>query len=420
MSTLVVEAPELQAEVEKPHLTRWAFIIGAGIFATTLSQPLALKIPFQHLLKNDLHVSRQAMAAFFAIVAFGWNFKPLFGILSDSTPIFGTRRRHYLLIGSAAAAVLWLLIGIVPRNYMAILIVTTGMSAMLVIGSTVSGALLVEAGQRYNASGRLSSARYLVQNFCTLVGGPLGGFLAARAFGLTAVTGALISFSVFPIALFLLEEPRIEQKKSESLRKSKEQFLTLMKSSSLWAAAGMLFFVYFAPGFDTPLYYYQTDTLKFSQQFIGNLAFIGGGIGLLGAVLYGLVCRKLPLRKIMYAVILLNAILTLSYLFYTSPSRAMWIEAQNGFVGTLAELVMVDMAVRATPKGCEAMGFSLMMAVRNMGIGVSDILGSRLSDHYHFTFFNLVWLSSGTTALVLLVIPFLPKLIMDHSDIKAA
>jgi predicted MFS family arabinose efflux permease len=420
MSTPVVEALDQRAEDEKPHLVRWAVIIGAGVLATTLSQPAVLKIPFQNLLKNDLHVSRQVMAAFFAIVPFAWNIKPLFGIISDSTPIFGTRRRHYLLIGSASAAALWLLIGFVPRNYMALLIATTAMSSMLVIGSTVSGALMVEAGQRYNASGRLSSARYLVQNFCVLTGGPLGGFLAAKAFGFTAITGALISFSVFPIAFFMLKEPRTTQKNSESIRKAKEQFFTLMKSGTLWAAAGMLFFVYFAPGFATPLYYYQTDTLKFSQQFIGNLAFINGGIGLLGAVLYGTACRKLSLRQLMYIAIAVNAVLTLSFLFYTSPTHAMFIEAQNGFVGTLAELAMMDMAVRATPKGCEGMGFSLMMSVRNTGLGVSDILGSRLIEHYHFTFFNLVWLNAGTTALVLVVIPFLPKLLMDRSDIKTA
>lgn len=192
-----------------------------------------------------------------------------------------------------------------------------------------------------------------------------------------------------------------------------------MKSGTLWAAAGMLFLVYFAPGFVTPLYYYQTDTLKFSQQFIGNLAFISGSVGLLGTVLYATMCRSLSLRKLMYIAIIVNAVLTLSYLFYTSATRAMFIEAQNGLVGTLAELTMMDMAVRATPKGCEGMGFSLMMSVRNTGLGVSDILGSRLIEHYHFTFFNLVWLNAGTTALVLIVVPFLPKLIMDHSDGKS-
>jgi len=122
----------------------------------------------------------------------------------------------------------------------------------------------------------------------------------------------------------------------------------------------------------------------------------------------------------MYIAIVLNAVLTLTYLFYTSEVRAMFIEAQGGFVGTLAELVMMDMAVRATPKGCEGMGFSLMMSVRNTGIGVSDILGSRLIEKYHFTLFNLVWLNAGTTALVLIAIPFLPRLLMDRSDAKTS
>src|SRR5579862_1001670 len=149
MSVPAVETPETQPEDEKPHLARWAVIIGAGVIATTLSQPAVLKIPFQNLLKSDLHVSRQVMAAFFAIVPFAWNLKPLFGIISDSTPIFGTRRRHYLLLGSAIATALWVLIGVVPRNYTAILIATTAMSTMLVVGSTIAGALMVEVGQRY-------------------------------------------------------------------------------------------------------------------------------------------------------------------------------------------------------------------------------------------------------------------------------
>jgi hypothetical protein len=85
-------------------------------------------------------------------------------------------------------------------------------------------------------------------------------------------------------------------------------------------------------------------------------------------------------------------------------------------VGRHSQYEPRNSAVRATPKGCEGMGFSLMMSVRNTGLGVSDILGSRLIEHYHFTFFNLVWLNAGTTALVLIAVPFLPKILMDRSD----
>lgn len=52
--------------------------------------------------------------------------------------------------------------------------------------------------------------------------------------------------------------------------------------------------------------------------------------------------------------------------------------------------MLMGMAVRATPKRREALKFSLMISVRNRGLGVSEILGSQLIAHHHFTFFN-VW-----------------------------
>jgi hypothetical protein len=78
----------------KPTLARWAVLIGAGVFATTFPQPINLRLPFQHLLKTDLHVSRETMAAFFAVSMIAWYLKPIGGILSDTVPLFGTRRRH--------------------------------------------------------------------------------------------------------------------------------------------------------------------------------------------------------------------------------------------------------------------------------------------------------------------------------------
>jgi hypothetical protein len=46
----------------------------------------------------------------------------------------------------------------------------------MVMVSTVTGAFLVEAGQRMGATGRLTALRMFVSNFCSLIQGPLGGF----------------------------------------------------------------------------------------------------------------------------------------------------------------------------------------------------------------------------------------------------
>lgn len=411
---------ELPSKPARPKLVRWAVLIGAGVFASTFPQPANLRLPFQYLLKNDLHVSREAMAAFFAVSTIAWYFKPLAGILSDSVPLFGTRRRHYLILSSLLAALLWFLVWLVPRTYSGLLLSTIGMNAMLVIASTVAGALMVEIGQRYGATGRLTSARYFVMNACLLVSGPVGGFLATRQFRFTALTGALSALSVAPIAFWLLKEPRVAHRSGAAWMNAKQEFRTLMKSATLWTAAGLLFLVYIAPGFATPLYYFQTNTLKLSQQFIGTLMMLSGAFGLAGAFLYGWLCSRMTLRSLLFLSIALSTAGTLGYLFYHSGKAASIVESENGLVGTLASLALMDLAARATPPGGEGLGFALMMSVINVAQSLSDILGSWLIDHGYTTFFKLVWLNAGTTALVLLAIPLLPRILIARRDGAAA
>ncbi len=77
-------------------------------------------------------------------------------------PLFGTRRRHYLLL--SAAGVLWLLLGIVPKTFHSLLGTIVALETMWVIGSTVVEGLLVEEGQKYQATGQLSSLRLSVRS----------------------------------------------------------------------------------------------------------------------------------------------------------------------------------------------------------------------------------------------------------------
>jgi len=311
-------------------------------------------------------------------------------------------------------------VAVVPRSYGSLLSTVVAMNAMLVMGSTVVGGLMVEAGQRYGATGRLTSARYFVMNLCVLLGGPLGGFLAARSFALsTAVCGA-VAFSVVPVAVLLLHESPAPERGAEVWANAWVHIKTLVRSGTLWSAAGLLFLVYISPGFGTPLYYYQTDTLQFSQQFIGNLGFINGALGLLGAVVYGLLCRRLSLRPLLVVGIVCSAVSTLFYLFYRSMTAALFIEGGAGLFATLAEVPLMDLAARATPRGSESLGFAIMMSVRNGALALSDIVGSMLIDQYQVSFFSLVWLNAGTTAVVLLVIPFLPQILVSRRDGEGA
>src|SRR5262245_10696511 len=391
-------------------------MVGLGAFVTTLAQPAVIgRLPLQLLLKNELHFNAQTLAAFLLIVAFPWNVKPLAGILSDSFPLFGTRRRHYMLLSASLAAVCWFLIAVVPRAHTPLLLVALGISVFLVVASTVMGGLMVEAGQRYGISGRITSIRQLVQSAVSLGNGLLGGYLASVAFGWTVgvATGMLIVLAV--TTYFALVEPHTASRNREVLAAASHELRVLVRSRTLWAAGVFLALVYIAPGFTTPLLYLQTDALGFSPTFIGLMETIEGGAGLFGAALYGVTCRTFTLRQLLTSAIATNAGLTLLYLFYGRTS-APFIHAVAGFAVIASELALMDLAVRSTPPGCESLGFALMMSARNFAISGSDVLGSWLIDTHGWAFHQLVWLNAGTTALVLCFIPLLPRAIVARRD----
>src|SRR6185295_15762849 len=78
----------------------------------------------------------------------------------------------------------------------------------IVVVSTATGGLLVEAAQAHGATGRLSALREALIGAMSLVAGPLGGWLAARALGWTAAAGALLWLAFLPVVALLQREPR--------------------------------------------------------------------------------------------------------------------------------------------------------------------------------------------------------------------
>ena len=410
------EALSPRTKVDKRNLLPLGLIIVFGILASTLPQPQVLgRLPLQFLLKNDVRVTREQMAAFFFWSTLAWYLKPFAGILTDAFPMFGTRRRHYLLFSSVLTALSWVGMGFLPHKYGALLCGAMAVNLFMVMVSTVTGAFLVEAGQRMGATGRLTALRMFVSNFCTLIQGPLSGLLATAGFMWATGANALFALTIFPIAYIFLKEQRVAQQGSSAVQNAGQQLKTIIRSKNLWMALLFIALYYFSPGFSTPLFYKQTDELHFSKQAIGNLAVFNGGFAILATILYGLLIKHVHIRILLLIAIATAAAGTLFYLFYSTWTRAFLIESQSGFFGGLAELAILDLAARATPKGCGVFGYSLMLSIRNVAASGADVVGSYLADH-NWQFAHLVYLSAGATAIVLILLPLLPAALMRSKD----
>jgi hypothetical protein len=412
----VTAAPNLRIRPNKA-LTYAAIIIIAGVLATTLAQTQVLaRLPLQNLLKNELHADRTANAAFFFWAGLAWYLKPLAGILTDAFPLFGSRRKSYILLSSILAALSWLALIVTPHRYRDLLLVVIVINTFMVVTSTAVGGYMVETAQASSGSGRLTAIRQFIQQACFVVNGPVAGYLASIAFGWTAAACGGIMLMLAPVTMLFLREPRQRVDSREVLANAKGQLVNIATARTMWAAAGLMALFYIAPGFATALFYKQQNDLHFTTQIQGFLQLISGVCGILAAIGYGFLCRRINLRTLLIGSMLIATAANLGYLFYSSLGPAQAVEGMNGFGYTLAELALMDLAVRSTPAGSEGLGFSIMVSVRNLALFGTDWFGSNLLDHYHLSFSSLVIANSATTLIAVPLVFLLPRLIIAHKD----
>ena len=120
---------------------------GLGQTAGLIAQPLT------YFLKEFHGWTPVQVTAFLTLFNLPWVIKPLYGAVSDFVPLFGYRRKTYLILANVLAigAFLWVAQETDPGQLALALLLT---AYAMAISSTLCGALLVENGQKFGASGR--------------------------------------------------------------------------------------------------------------------------------------------------------------------------------------------------------------------------------------------------------------------------
>lgn len=414
MTTATAAEP---AKAGDHRIVQASILIVIGVLATSLAQTHVLgRLPIQNLLKNELHVDRAANAAFFFWAGLPWYFKPFAGIVTDAFPLLGSRRRSYILVATVLGVLTWIGLYFTPHRYNSLLWVCIAINAFMVVASTVVGGYMVEVAQASSSSGRLTAVRQTIQQVCVVIAGPAAGYLASLAFGWTAATCGGVLFLLVPAAVLLLHEQRQTVDANALMEAAGRQLGRIGAARTMWAAAGLMALFYIAPGLSTALFYKQQNELHMTTEGQGLLAMIAGVSGMLAAVGYGFACRRFNLRTLLVVCLLAATAANLGYLVYNSVLEARIVEGVNAFGFSLAELALMDLAVRATPPGSEGLGFSLMMSVRNLALFGTDWLGSTLLEKYHLKFSELVLANSATTLITVPLVFLLPALLVRRKE----
>jgi MFS family permease len=386
----------------------WFFAIVYAVEGIGQAKSGILWQPLSHWLKEAMHWDAVTISASLAILDLPWIIKPLWGAISDFVPLFGYRRRPYLVLANIAAFLAFVAVAMIGNTSLMIPALTVTAIAMAA-SSTLCGALLVEAGQKLNATGSFVNQQWLWYNIAQMISVLIAGGLIETLSPIGALHIAAALAAVAPLAIVagvgLIEEPRAGIDLA-ALRERLNALLAVFRSRNLLFVAGFLFLYYFSPHFGTPLYFQMSDRLGFSQGFIGFLSAVGSAGWIIGGVLYRWRLSRLS-RPVLLRVSILGGVLsTLSCLALGSPASAIVIWVLTGIASMIAMIATMSLAAESCPEGAEGFAFAGMMSIVNLTNPIADTLGSVLYEHvFDRQLPSLILVSAAATGLVYFLIP---------------
>jgi len=384
-----------------PEARRLAALFGVVYFAQGMwSLPnQTITISFK-----DLGFSAGQVATFFTLTTWPWWIKPVYGLLSDFVPLFGRRRKSYFLCVSAMAAAAGMTLGLSgshPYWWLGTLVAAMGLG--LAFSDVLTDALMVETGRAHGLIGAFQAIQWSAIYTAAVLVGVLGGRLAeTRSLGPAFLIAACFPLLSFTMASLFVHEKRARPD-AAAFRETWSAVRAALGDRPIWVVAGFILFWTFSPSFGPALLFYQTDTLGFSQRFIGVLSSLGSASAVVGALIYAPLSRRLPLRRLITLSIGAGLAGTLAYLFYRDATSAIAIELVFGAVGMVVQLAFLELAAKACPRRVEGTFFALLMSVYNLGAQGSQVVGGYLYDWLGFT--PLVLIGAVMTALAWPLIP---------------
>jgi MFS family permease len=391
---------------------------GVGQVQGLLLQPLS------YYLKQAQGWTALQVTAYLAIFNLPWVIKPIYGAFSDFVPLFGYRRKTYLIAANLVAAVafLWITQLTAPSQLVWPLQLT---AYAMAISSTVCGAVLVENGQRLGESGRFVNQQWLWFNVAAMAAAILGGQLVQRLSPATALHSAATILAAAPLAVLFATIFLIPEKKARidipALRQTLGSLASAFKKRELWIVGAFLFLYYFNPGLSTPLYYVMTDNLKFSQSYIGVLGSIVAAGWICGALLYTRLFGAMSSRRLLNLSIALGTLTTAAYLLLFNEVSAAILSFCSGFSAMVATVATVTLAADYCPRRSEGFSFAVMMSLINLATSSSDIVGSFLFDRlFDHSLKPLILVSAAFTAFAFVLVPLLRLGNKRQGDVVAA
>ncbi|MBE9103444.1 folate/biopterin family MFS transporter [Nostoc cf. edaphicum LEGE 07299] len=387
------------------------------------------RLAVSFFLKDELLLSPVQVSALLGIVFLPWMIKPVFGFISDGLPIFGYRRRPYLILSGILGTASWMsLATIVHTSWAATLAIALG-SLSVAMSDVIVDSLVVERarGESQAKAGSLQSLCWgasaiggLITAYCS--GLLLQYFTTRTVFGITALFPLIVSGVAWLIAESPVSKDAQDSNQTNSvpIKHQLGQLRQAISQKSIWLPTAFIFIWQATPNADSAFFYFATNELHFEPEFLGRVNLVGSFASLAGVWIFQRFLKSIPFRVIFAWSTVLSSLLGMTMLLLvTHTNRQLgiddhWFSLGDSLIltvmGKIAFMQVMVLAARLCPSGVEATLFALLMSIYNSAGTVSHAFGALITYWLGITATNFesLWLLVLITNLsTLLPLPFI-------------
>ncbi len=387
------------------------------------------RLAVSFFLNDDLMLSPAQVAALMGVASIPWVTKPIIGFLSDGKPLFKYRRRSYLVLSGFLGAMAWLSLATIVHSLWGAVIAILGTSLSVAMSDVIVDSVVVERAksESLEKSGSLQSVTWGMSALGGLITAYFSGSLLEH-FGNNQVflITACFPLLVVAVAVLIIEQPVTETTQLSPLPQQIKQLWQTLKQKYIFAPVLFIFLWQSTPSADSAFFFFTTNELGFSPEFLGRIRLITSLAALIGVWSYQQWLKQISFRVILGWSVVLSSILGLtSLLLVTHVNRLMgiddhWFSLGDSLIltvmGQIAFMPVLVLSARLCPKGIEASFFALLMSIWNLGGLLSHELGALLTNWLGVTETNFdhLWLLLLITNLsTLLPLPLLKLLPND-------
>jgi hypothetical protein len=360
-------------------------------------------------LLQTMHRSISEIGVIESVIVVPWCLKPIYGAISDRYPLFGHRRKYYIVGSTLLTCVLWAVMSRTGVSVVALFVV----SASTCWADVMYDAILVAKAREETEHGNLQSLCWAARSLGSLLASLLSGYMlhalsASWVFVMTSLIAGLTAIA----AWFLVNDSSPATGSTFSATKR------ALCSPGVFYPTLFVFLFVALPTSGDALFVYLVDDRNFTPVTLGYLDFAGQAATLLGTLVYRRWFRRTAYRKFFKYVIVLAAVVScLPLLLVEHINRhipdAYFAGGDNVFAAAISQMASMPcliMAAKLCPPGVEGTFYATLVAIMNFAGLLSELGGSLIAYMFSVTaqdFKHLELLLVTCTVLSLLPLFFL-------------